>query len=245
MGETTLANPILYDNTGKINICYPTTSTKKCIEIKQEIKNIGLELTNFIFYKKGTDSIILLNKKNYTILKISRTDANIDLSNEGEILFIIMKQHKNMRMAPNVYLYSRNLILMEYIKGQLIDEVINKRDFKNIKKIICPTVKKAFLLDMLHIDHGELSRLYKHLIITNDNEPVFIDFGRGSRFRKTRNLSSVISFFYNLNLKFEIETNIENPLMLPNKGELLFLLKKYKKNKEDGTKIVQKICEYH
>ncbi len=245
MGETTLADPILYDNTGKISICYPSTSSKKCSEIQQQIRSIGLELSNFVFYKKGTDSIILLNKTNNIILKIARTDANIDLSKEGELLFIIMKRYKELRVAPYVYSYSKNLMLMEYVKGRLIDELVKKRDLKTIRRIICPTLKKAFLLDKLQIDHGELSRLYKHLIISENNEPIFIDFGRGSKYRKTRNLSSVISFFYNLNQKFERETNIENPLKLPKKTDLLYLLKDYKKKEEDGTKILEKICGFH
>ena len=51
-------------------------------------------------------------------------------------------------------------------------------------------IEQCYLLDNAGIDHGELSRLGRHVIVTNRDSPYIIDFESASLTRKTINVSS-------------------------------------------------------
>jgi putative serine/threonine protein kinase len=111
-------------------------------------------------------------------------------------------------VGPSLEGHTKNLIVMEFVTGQrIIDWVVllgnnnnnnkNKNNNKNNKKAtkskMCTVARaileQCFSLDVAGLDHGELSRLARHVIVSDD-KPYIIDFESASTTRKTSNVTA-------------------------------------------------------
>jgi putative serine/threonine protein kinase len=93
-------------------------------------------------------------------------------------------------IGPILEGYTKNLIAMEYVSGQsIIDWAGNNKAAKSKIRIVATDVlEQCFSLDAAGLDHGELSRLARHVIISD--RPYIIDFESASTTRKTCNVTA-------------------------------------------------------
>jgi putative serine/threonine protein kinase len=159
---------------------------------------------------KGCVGIVVkakLGRNKVCALKIRRTDADRkSMDNEAHF----HRMANSVGVGPSLEGYTRNLIAMEFVSGKsIIDWVAGNDDDnknKNNKKaeqsslytIATAILEQCFSLDLAGLDHGELSRLARHVIVSE--RPHIIDFESASTTRKTCNVTAAAQsiFLYGL-----------------------------------------------
>ncbi|MDT7876360.1 MAG: serine/threonine protein kinase [Sulfolobaceae archaeon] len=130
---------------------------------------------------KGKTGIVALLDEN-RVIKIRRSDSPKEsLEIEAKI------QDLAYPIAPRVYSYGKNFIIMDYVKGRSLTK---NENIDVIKKLLI----KAKGLEDKRIEHKELSRPYKNVIVT-ENDVYIIDYDSASIKEKPKNVSSILSWF--------------------------------------------------
>ncbi|HJU33709.1 MAG TPA: hypothetical protein VJ695_01175, partial [Nitrososphaera sp.] len=141
---------------------------------------------------KGCVGIVIKAKKadnSVCALKIRRTDA-VRKTMDEEVRF--HKIANRAGVGPRLEGQTKNLIAMEYVSGQNIGEWISQTSSSASNNTICSIgrdiLEQCFRLDNAGLDHGELSRLTRHVIVSH--KPCLIDFESASTGRKTCNVTA-------------------------------------------------------
>src|SRR5918997_4439064 len=156
---------------------------------------------------KGCVGIVVKSKVGSKVcaLKIRRTDADRTTMN-AEAHFL--KIANSIGVGPHLEWQTRNLIAMEYINGEsIIDWILcNRNNYyyysettkRKMRTVARSILEQCFSLDGASLDHGELSRLARHVIVSD--RPYIIDFESASTTRKTSNVTAAAQsiFLYGL-----------------------------------------------
>ena len=138
---------------------------------------------------KGCVGIVVKAKAGSKLcaLKIRRTDADRKTM-DNEVRF--HKIANSTCIGPNLEGHTENLIAMELVTGQsIIDWVVgNKATKSKMCSLAAAILEQCFSLDEAGLDHGELSRLSRHVIVSD--KPYIIDFESASTTRKTCNVTA-------------------------------------------------------
>ena len=162
---------------------------------------------------KGHSGIVLLallnNQK--VALKIKRADSVRDtMVPEARLL----KLANGVDVGPRLLEFHDDIIIMEYLSGFGIGEWILNivSNAQQLKHVICNILKDCFRLDCLGLDHGELTNIYRHVIINNNNTPTLIDFESSSLDRRVSNVTSATqSMLVSSALASKIHTIYDSP----------------------------------
>ena len=141
---------------------------------------------------KGCIGIVVKSKtagSKVCALKIRRTDADRKTMDEEARFHRIAN---SVGVGPHLEGQTKNLIAMEYVPGQsIIDWAVGNKATKSKMCTVATTIlEQCFRLDLAGLDHGELSRLARHVIIVSDDRPYIIDFESASTTRKTSNVTT-------------------------------------------------------
>ena len=119
-------------------------------------------------------------------LKIRRTDAGREtMDNEAHL----HKIANNAGVGPILEGHTKNLIAMEFVTGQnIIDWIDDANKKSKIQAVVHAILEQCFTLDKAGIDHGELSRLGRHVIVSHTC--YIVDFESASIIRKTCNVTA-------------------------------------------------------
>jgi putative serine/threonine protein kinase len=128
-------------------------------------------------------------------LKIRRIDADRNNMNEESRLHRIAN---GVGVGPRLEGQTKNLIAMEYIPGQNIIDWVADSERSDMRSVARDILEQCFRLDMAGLDHGELSRLSRHVIVSDRS--CIIDFESASTKRKTSNVTAAAQsiFLYGL-----------------------------------------------
>lgn len=147
---------------------------------------------------KGCVGIVVkarLGRDKVCALKIRRTDADRETM-DREAYFHRMANSAGV--GPSLKEHTKNLITMEYVAGKNIIDWItgnnnnnnnNKAKRSNLKTIATSILEQCFSLDIAGLDHGELSRMARHVIVS-DKRPYIVDFESASTTRKVCNVTA-------------------------------------------------------
>lgn len=159
----------------------------------------SVRIGDISFLGKGTNSLVIkgILKKDIVVVKILRLDASRNnLLNEVKLL----NRLKRTKVSPQVILFSEWFIIEEFMDGVLISKFLHKDLYsynkKEVDQLINDILFKSFTLDQLGIDHGELSRADKHIIITDDLKSIMIDFESASESRKPKNITAICHYLF-------------------------------------------------
>ncbi len=112
----------------------------------------------------------------------------------------MLKLANTINIGPKLIYASKDIIVMEYIDGIHIKDLLNKGC--DIKHIIKEVLWQCFILDLIGLDHGELYRMDKHVIVNNNIK--IIDFDSASINRNVKNVTSATQYFL-INAKLNID----------------------------------------
>jgi putative serine/threonine protein kinase len=165
------------------------------------------------------------DKKTYA-LKIRRTDAN-RMSMEREV-----KLHNIANLAgvgPHIYANTQNFILMEFIDGCNIIRWLNQQSVNpdQVHKVLTLTLEQCYSLDRANLDHGQLSCLDNHVLISRSGNPHIIDFETASIDRKTCNVTAAA---HSLLLNGRVSRRVNKIIDFVERERIIQLLRVYKWN---------------
>ncbi len=194
---------LIYYPDGDLNICLDRLRKLGEIGVTALILEGDVFVDKYYILGKGTNSIVIkvFHDDEVKVIKLLRSDASRNtLENEASILKYINSSEEDRRfhLVPEIYDYHDWYLLLEYIDGIPINDYLSyelyELDLNGVKSLIYKLLLKCHLLDLLHVDHGELSNPYRHILITEPLDPVIIDFESASRVRKVKNLTSILQF---------------------------------------------------
>jgi putative serine/threonine protein kinase len=147
-------------------------------------------------------------------------------------------------IGPQIIDHTNDLILMELITGKgIYDWLQDPTNFHlgtstNIINIVTEILQQCYRLDILHLDHGELTRIDNHVMVSENNQISLIDFESASTKRKPCNVTSASQAL--LLSGGSISKKICKFIDLKDPEFLLNCLKKYKnrKNRENFEDIL-------
>jgi len=157
-------------------------------------------------------------------LKVRRTDVNVDMTREAEL------QRYAWPIAPKVFDYDRDFIIMEYVPLPSIENVLDALDVEELREVVLKVLSAGRELDKKGIDHGELTRPWKHVLV--GDEVKIIDYGSASKARRPSNVTSLVS---GLLLKPSPPASLISEKLGINKTLLLEAVRKYKRRMDEES----------
>ena len=146
----------------------------------------------------GTVGIVVkaMGKNRICALKIRRTDANRpDMKQEVKITRLA----NNIQIGPEIYSHTRDMITMKLLEAQEIGEWLRNLNGKGkrdqVKVMVHSLLNQCRKLDIMGIDHGQLSNLRKHAVIA-EGKPWLIDFESASTKRKPKNVTTAAQYLF-------------------------------------------------
>lgn len=221
-------------------ICYPKCDPEVLRRRIKEIKEMGIRAIVFSGDKmvdgipilgKGCTGVVLtaLSDDNHKVaLKILRTDVEPGrLLHEAEMLKIA----NSVGVGPKLLKYSESLLLTEHIKGELLPKWVEglSRDEestpKKLSRVLRDILEQCWRLDSIGLDHGELSRADKHIIVDAEDKPHILDFESASNRRRASNVTSISQYLF---IKGRDTETIAQKFRRLDAGSLIQALRAYK-----------------
>ncbi len=222
-------------------ICWPRYDEETARQRLTQLENLGIEslalggrhvIQGHKVLGKGHVGVVVKAMKDgvEVALKIRRTDADREsMRREAEMLRLA----NEVGVGPTLHGYSIDLLAMEKITGPYLGEWL--KDFRGspdqMKRVILVILEKTRRLDEAGIDHGELNRVKRHIIVAEE-EPRIIDFESASTQRRTQNVTAATqSVFLNKGFASQLEPYLTSPAQKP----LISALSAYKRDQTDGN----------
>lgn len=233
-------------------LCYPRCEQEELGRRLKELERLGVKAVEFAGEKsifdvpvlgKGCVGIVVVS---YTIfgkaaLKIRRIDADRKgMFHEGKMLNIA----NTINVGPKLFEMSENFLLMELIEGthfpQWIESLGERESQSRVRLVLKDVLEQCYRLDETGLDHGELSKAPKHIIVDAEDCPHLIDFETASINRRVSNVTSVCQYFF---LGSQIADKVKEKLGKIDEKELVNALRTYKqeRTRKNFEKILEKI----
>ncbi|MEP0825501.1 MAG: serine/threonine protein kinase [Nitrososphaera sp.] len=154
-------------------------------------------------------------------LKIRRLDADRK-SMEDEV-----RLHKIANAAgvgPSLEGSTKNLVAMEFIDGDSIVDWVADATEEKLIVMAKAVLEQCYDLDRAGLDHGELSRLDRHVIVSS--KPYIIDFESASTSRRTSNVTAAAQSIF---LHGTVAGMVQKTLRV-DREKVLLALKTYKRD---------------
>ena len=156
----------------------------------------------------------------------------------------MLKKANSVQVGPDFCSVSKNCLIMQYIKGNFLPVWINLcSNNRVIKDVYKDLLEQCYRLDKLGLDHGELSRATKHIIINNQGQPFIIDFEAASTNRVSSNITSICQFlFLNYSKVGKVASKIFPKI---ERDKIIRALRAYKKEKSEyNFKNILRMCGF-
>jgi putative serine/threonine protein kinase len=227
-------------------LCYPKTSEAELQNRLGELKTHGVKAVEFAgktnafnvpVLGKGFVGIVVKARldRRTAALKIRRVDADrLGMQHEAEML----ARANAVNVGPKLIGASTNFLLMQFIDGNLLpDWLETPRERERARSILREVLEQCWRLDAIGLDHGELSKAPKHLIINRRGKPFIVDFETASLNRKPSNVTSICQYLF---ISGAVSRLLVERLGEKNKNAIVEALRLYKtgKNRENLEKVL-------
>ncbi len=127
-------------------------------------------------------------------LKMRRVDADrLGLQREAQML----AKANSVQVGPRLVSVSKNFLLMQFIDGAVLHDWLDAhKEKEQVRSVLNDVLEQCWRLDNIGLDHGELSKAPKHIIIDKQHNPFIVDFETASLNRKPANVTSVCQFLF-------------------------------------------------
>jgi len=222
---------------GKV-LCYPKYDPEELRRRLAELEKLKIETIEFTGDKKVDNASVLgkgcvgivvaaYTRTSKVALKIRRVDADrANMQHEGRML-----KHANAAgVGPKLLDVTKNFLVMEFIEGKLLPEWIRDLEGTETSANICGVLERileqCWALDAAGLDHGQLSRAPKHIIVDENDRPCIVDFETASTNRRTSNVTSISHYLF---IGSRLAREITQKHDQTNKPQLMDALNTYKR----------------
>jgi putative serine/threonine protein kinase len=186
-------------------VCYPRASAAEIHNRIEELQTLGVEALEFSG-KAQASNIPVLGKGYVGVvvvaylhgekiaLKMRRIDADREsLEQEAELI----KKANNVDVAPKFIAVSKNFLLMQLVDGDLLEDwLVTHKDKADVKRVLVDILEQCWRLDQAGLDHGEISKAIKHLLVGKGDKAFIVDFETASLMRKVANVNAVGQYLF-------------------------------------------------
>jgi putative serine/threonine protein kinase len=186
-------------------ICYPRASEAELESRLEELREHDVTAVEFAgeasafnlpVLGKGFVGIVIIahSAREKVALKIRRVDADrAGLQHEAQML----SKANSVQVGPKLIGVSTNFLLMQLVEGCLLPAWLDAHKKKEqVRGVLSEVLEQCWRLDSIRLDHGELSKAPKHIIIGKKHKPFLVDFETASVNRKPANMTSACQFFF-------------------------------------------------
>jgi putative serine/threonine protein kinase len=221
-------------------LCYPRCPQEELENRLKELETLGVQAIEFtgdrtifgvpVLGKGWVGIVVVAHLSNgKAALKIRRSDSGREsLFHESEML----KTANQNGVGPKLVNVTQNFLLMELIQGTKFPEWIQTLEDANAKPrlrhVIKQVLEQCYKLDQAGLDHGEISKAPKHILVTAQDTPVLIDFETSSIKRRVSNVTSVCQYLF---LGSQIAPKVNSILGQVNENEFINVLRTYKQER--------------
>ena len=169
---------------------------------------------------------------NVRALKIRRTDANRpDMEQEVSVTTMANR----LGIGPTVYGHTKDFVLMKLLDYVELEEWLRglrgQGTRKAVRTMVHSILNQCRKLDIMGIDHGQLSNLRKHAVVA-EGIPWIIDFESASTIRKPKNVTTAAQYLF---IGGRLSPRLRRVLGIRDVAPLLKLLSDYKGDTSDYT----------
>jgi putative serine/threonine protein kinase len=219
-------------------LCYPKASETELQRRLGELREHGVKAVEFAgetsafnvpVLGKGFVGIVVIAHLDgqKAALKIRRVDADrLSLQHEARML----AKANSVQVGPKLMGVSTNFLLMQLIDGALLAVWLGAHKEKaSVCGVLNDVLEQCWRLDNIGLDHGELSKAPKHLIVDEQRKPWIVDFETASVDRKPANVTSVCQFLFTSGGK--VARLVAETLGARNREEVIGALRRYKSDR--------------
>lgn len=229
-------------------LCYPKFSNGELERRISELSSLGIVALEFrgsrtIFsvkvLGKGCVGIVVSAQRNggRIAVKLLRTDADrISFDHEASMLTLA----NSVNVGPKLLDFSSRFLAMECLEGILLPQWVaglaGRGRKLRLKRGLVELLEKCHRLDRVGLDHGELSRAPKHIMVDGLDKPEIVDFETASTVRRPSNVTSICQY---LLIGSDLSAKIRRIVGPVRKRALIAALRRYKK--EESYQTIQPI----
>jgi putative serine/threonine protein kinase len=201
-------------------LCYPSSS-EDCVRGRlEELRTLGVvEVLNLL--GKGHAAVVLearLSNGTPVAVKVLRVDSKrTDLTAECRVAELAYP------VSPKVYSCSEEFIVMELVRGYPAVEVLASEGFRY--PYVVKVLAAGRWLDVRGVDHRELSRAHKHVVIDRTGAVRILDYESAAVVERPCNICRLFSWLARLR-------GVDVGVL----GEVLTLLRYYKKAEREDLR---------
>jgi len=191
---------------------------------------------------KGVVGIVVIGVRGNrrVAVKIRRVDARRpSLIHEAELLMAA----NSLKVGPECLGGTADVLAMEFIEGLSLplwlESLTGRGRRVRVRSVVKPLLEECFRMDAYGLDHGELSRAHKNVIVSDDRARI-LDFESASLVRRPSNFTSLTQYLF---LGGSIAKKMAKVLGPVDRDQLLKCLRDYKAGGwkdafEEATKIL-------
>jgi putative serine/threonine protein kinase len=142
----------------------------------------------------------------------------------------MLKKANTVGVGPRFVAVSNNFLLSQLIDGDTLADWLEKHKEKtDMRRVLLDVLEQCWRLDEARLDHGELSKAPRHLLMDRLDRPFIVDFETASVQRHASNVTAVCQYFFAGNsvvsrLVFEVFGEKD-------RYQIIEVLRKYKKER--------------
>lgn len=231
-------------------VCYPRARPNEMQSRLDELRKLGVQAVEFSGKSSaftlpvlgkgyvGVVAIAHVDSAKYA-LKMQRVDSDReDLEREADLL----SKANSVGVGPKLIGVTKHFLLMKLIDGDLLEVWLeNHGDAAPVRNVLADILEQCWRLDTIGLDHGELSKAPKHLLMDKADKPFIVDFETASTQRNASNVTSVCQFLFQGNSN--VCKAIAGVLGQRNRDKLMSSLKSYKKERNrKNFEALLKVC---
>ena len=181
------------------------------IEIEHKIKQLKkLQVDRLVFggnlaidrirlLGKGVSGLVVTGiiKEERVALKIRRVDSRRD-SMEHETS--MLRLANSVEVGPRYLGSTSDVLAMELVDGERLPAWLSSLKGRGrrsrVRHVVKELLDQCLRLDRCGLDHGELSRAHKNILVPGDCGPYILDFESASTNRRSSNLTSLVQYFF-------------------------------------------------
>src|SRR3990170_1007441 len=184
---------------------YPKPVVEELDRRVKELEKLGVEAVEFNgknsafnipVLGKGYVGVVVIARRygQRLALKIRRVDADRpDLLHEAAML----GKANDAGVGPALVETSQNFLVMQLLEGDLLPIWLeNHKDKTLVQQVLGEVLEQCWHLDLVGLDHGELSKAPKHVMIDAARQPWILDFETASDTRKPSNVTAICQYLF-------------------------------------------------
>jgi len=218
-------------------ISYPNPSVESVRTRLDQLRNLGitrlefkghLKMGNLSILGKGVVGLVFAGYmgENPVAVKIRRVDSRrATMTHEAAM----MKAANHAGIGPEYLGATHDALSMKFVEGRAlpawISELKGRGRRSRVRSVFKSLFKQCVKLDSYGLDHGELSRAHKNVIVTDSDTPWILDFESASLNRRVNNFTSIAQYLF---LSGTFARRVQRVLGPIERDELVKYLRLYK-----------------